>query len=83
MLTFDPAELLQEKIKADHPIAAWMAKSGKNATTLCQSARLDKSELSRIVHGKRSPSAHTTIRISEATGIPKWVLRPDIFEAPQ
>ncbi|WP_428833371.1 helix-turn-helix transcriptional regulator [Methylorubrum rhodesianum] len=65
-----------------HPLRQYREDNGLTAETLASSLGCSKATISRIETGDQQPSPDLAKAIRDATGVPLWSLRPDIWDAP-
>lgn len=63
-----------------HPLATYRKDHGLKLAEAAEKFEISKASLSRIENGLQQPSPRRAKLLSEATGIPMKVLRPDLAE---
>lgn len=64
-----------------HPLALWREKNDLSQDEAGIRFGVTRWTINRIEVGERQPSPRLVKAISEKTGIPRYQLRPDIYEA--
>lgn len=72
------------KISANHPLQEYRRAVGMSLQILSVTAQSDRSTLSRIERGLRSPCPNLALKLEAATrgAVPRWKLRPDLWSEP-
>lgn len=64
-------------------LSAYIQENGLTQRALAQKLGISSQFLNQIISGVRRPGVDLTKRIESVTGIPRHVLRPDVYEAAQ
>jgi len=65
--------------KSKSPIAQYRQTNGETLKTLAAQLGVDKTTVLRWERGSHPVPAKRLAQVEKVTGIPRWVLRPDIF----
>jgi len=65
------------------PLEQYRIKNGLTKTQLAGTLGVSPAMISLIASGARKPGFALTQRIEAVTGIPRHILRPDVYEAAQ
>jgi transcriptional regulator with XRE-family HTH domain len=66
-----------------HPLRAYRVRAGISMEALAWRVQVSKASISRIETGLQSPSPELARALEAETGVPKWQLRPDIWDKPR
>jgi|SRR5215207_1992357 len=66
-----------------HPLREYRKRRDLTLAALASAVGSTRSQLSKIETGISRPSPDLARRLSDVTGLAKWRLRPDLWEAPR
>jgi transcriptional regulator with XRE-family HTH domain len=65
------------------PLNQYIRDNALRQSTLAKQLGIADATLSNILKGKRRPGFALAMKIESVTGIPRHILRPDVYEAAQ
>lgn len=67
-------------MEGSHPLKEWRAREGLRQEDAAERLGISKPTVSRLEKGRRKPSLALAAKLSERTGIPVKLFRPDLVE---